>query len=108
MFLILGVSGCGNSKEAYLKKFESFVSVVEVDCESYSESKWESKEKKYEKLVGAEYEKFKKELNIEEQLKIVALKARYQAAKVKYHAIKALDKTEEGIQNFKKALDAAN
>ena len=70
------------SKESYLEKFETFVSEVSENYETFSDKDWEKKTEKYEKFSNEWYEKFEDDFTWQEKLKITGLKAKFQYYKV--------------------------
>ena len=66
------------SKESYLKKYETFVSDVSENYESYTGKDWTKKTERYEKFSGEWYEKFKNDFTWQEKLKITGLETKFQ------------------------------
>ena len=84
LLIYLMVVSCSTplSKESYLKKFDTFVSEISSNHESYSGKDWAKKTERYEKFSGDWYEKFKDDFTWQEKLKITGLKTKYQYYRV--------------------------
>jgi hypothetical protein len=65
------------TKESYLKKFQLFINEVRDNKSNYSEKDWQEADKKYNDYANILYEKFKKELFMEDELVITKCKASY-------------------------------
>ena len=95
---LLGSCGAPSTKEAYLEKYEAFVANVEKSFDEFSEKDWGKAAEEYEKFAGEWYNKFKDEFTTKENIKLAALK-------VRYNACRALDKTTTGIKELFESID---
>ncbi len=75
------------TKEAYLERFEDFMDEVSVEYRQYDESQWVKADKKFERLTGQWYDRYKDELSSREKLTISGYKVRYKT----YKGIKKID-----------------
>lgn len=77
LFIIIFFSCTNMTKESYLDNFQTFINEVRDDKSSYSEKDWQEADKQYNNYTVALYEKFRKELFIEDELIITRCKASY-------------------------------
>lgn len=64
------VSCAPTSKEKYLAQFDSFITQVSQERETYTEEDWQKMEQQYNKFTTEWYYKFAPELTIKEELRI--------------------------------------
>ena len=69
------LSGCGESKDSYVKDFTKFVEKVQAGADKYSKADWEEAEKKYIEFAETKYDKYSSELSTDEMIGITKLKA---------------------------------
>jgi hypothetical protein len=69
------------SKESYLKKFEKFVERVEKNHENFNKKDWKWADVTFGKFTNEWYREYKNKLTPEEELKVIALKLKYQSYK---------------------------
>lgn len=94
------------SKEDYLKKFEEFIERVEKEHKQYTQADWKSADKRFEKLSGDWYRKFKGEYTLEDQIRIKGFIVAYKMYKGKTDTGNILDNLfKEDIDDFQKRLD---
>ena len=90
-----------STKEDYLEQFKEFVTEVGENSSEYSDGQWESKQ--------AEYDKFEKELTMEEQMTVGTYIASFNYYKGVSKAGKAFEKLgeqfEETIDNLGKEAE---
>ena len=100
LFVMLLLGSCGEpaTKEAYLEKYEAFVVGVEKSFDEFNEKDWEKAAEEYEKFAGEWYNKFKDEFTSKENIKLAALK-------VRYNACCALNKTASGLKQLFESID---
>ena len=96
---VLGACDAPQTKEAYMEKYEAFVDDVSKNCKEYSDKDWEKAVEKYEKFVGEWYNKFKDDFSTRENLKLAALK-------VRFNACRAFDKAASGIKQLFESINA--
>ena len=78
------LSGCGESKESYVKDFTKFVEKVQAGADKYSKADWEEVEKKYIEFAETKYDKYSSELSTDEMIGITKLKATYLTIQTKH------------------------
>ena len=78
------LSGCGESKESYVKEF---VEKVQAGADKYSKADWEEVEKKYIEFAETKYDKYSSELSTDEMIGITKLKATYLTIQTKHGII---------------------
>lgn len=83
LMLLVLVSSC-DTKDRYLNNFETFVSDVELNGDSYSEQDWNAVAEEYDALVGDNLEEYSDQLTKEDYKQIGRLKARYHKAWIKH------------------------
>ncbi|EOS18273.1 MULTISPECIES: DUF6565 domain-containing protein [Parabacteroides] len=81
------LSGCGESKESYVKDFTKFVEKVQAGADKYSKADWEEVEKKYIEFAETKYDKYSSELSTDEMIGITKLKATYLTIQTKHGII---------------------
>ena len=98
-----------STKEDYLERFKEFVTEVGENSSEYSDGQWESKQAEYEKFTGEWYDKFEKELTMEEQMTVGTYIASFNYYKGVSKAGKAFEKLgeqfEETIDNLGKEAE---
>ena len=75
MAVMVMMTACQQTKEDYIKEFESFVEEVAEECEEYTEKQWEDVAKEFEALVK-QAEKYE-DLSTEEKLERYSRISRY-------------------------------
>ena len=98
-----------STKEDYLERFKEFATEVGENSSEYSDGQWESKQAEYEKFTGEWYDKFEKELTMEEQMTVGTYIASFNYYKGVSKAGKAFEKLgeqfEETIDNLGKEAE---
>jgi hypothetical protein len=75
MFMIVS---CGpQSKEAYLKRYDSFISEVDENRSKYSNEDWEKKNKEFQQFSDEWYKKFKGDFTWKEEITLTAHKVKF-------------------------------
>ena len=92
MAVMVMMTACQQTKEDYIKEFESFVEEVSEECEEYTEEQWEEVTKEFESLVkkAEEYQ----DLTTEEKLELAKVQAKYAGLQAK----KGIDKVIDGVK----------
>jgi hypothetical protein len=85
-------------KEAYMKDFNTFVTEISENYKTYDDKAWESQVKRYEKLSGEWYNKFKDEFTLQDEIVI-------KANKVKWHYYYNLNATTSTVKQLFESLD---
>ena len=76
--MALVLMGCSPlTKDSYMRKFERFTKEVSYDCNKYDSKDWEKMSRRYDKLSGKWYEKFRDELSMKELLLVRSYQARW-------------------------------
>lgn len=110
ILLFLVVCSCSSnieSKNAYLKRFDNFISRTDSNYLNYKENDWIISENEYNMLSKTEFEKFIDKLSEEEVAHINVLRGRYVGVKAKYKAHKAnvwLNNQTSKAKGFIKAI----
>ncbi|MDR2129747.1 MAG: hypothetical protein LBP56_01035 [Odoribacteraceae bacterium] len=86
------------SKEAYLEKYNAFISEISEHHESYDDETWEKQSEKYEKFSGEWYDQFKEELTLKDQITVKANQA-------KWYYYRNLNEATSTIKHLLDALD---
>ena len=94
MAMVVMMTACQQSKEDYIKEFESFVEEVSEECEEYTEKQWEEVAKKFEALVK-QAEKYE-DLSTEEKLELAKVQAKYAGIQTK----KGFNKMVDGVKDL--------
>lgn len=81
------LSGCGESKDSYVKDFTKFVEKVQANADKYSKTEWEEVNKKYIDFAETKYEKYSSELSTDEMIGITKLKATFLTIQTKHGII---------------------
>jgi hypothetical protein len=69
---------CGpQSKESYLKKYDSFIGEVGKNCAQYTEKDWEIKDREFKQLSDEWYNKFKDDFTLQDEVKLAANRVKY-------------------------------
>ena len=94
MAVMVMMTACQQTKEDYIKEFESFVEEVSEECEEYTEEQWEEVTKEFESLVkkAEEYQ----DLTTEEKLELAKVQAKYAGLQAK----KDIDKVIDGVKDL--------
>ncbi len=79
--LLISCSTAPQTKEQYLKSYESFVEDVKKNKEKYSDNEWKKADEKFSTLRNEMYEKFKGDLTTAEELTIGKYEFQYNLAK---------------------------
>lgn len=79
MVAVMGIfSACQPlNKNAYMNRFNNFVSEVEAKGDNYSENEWEKADEKFEKFSDAYYKKFAGDLTPDDRKQVGRLAAKY-------------------------------
>jgi hypothetical protein len=85
-------------KESYMKEFNSFVAEVSENYKTYDDKTWEKQVKKYEKLSGEWYNKFKEEFTLQDEIAI-------KANQVKWHYYYNLNAAMSTVKELFESLD---
>lgn len=100
LFACLLMTAC-QTKETYVKDFNSFVEKVQKEAADYTAEDWEKADKKFEMLSTENYTQFEQELSVEEKAEIMKLQATYAATKVKAGIKDAAKKVDGFIKGLK-------
>jgi hypothetical protein len=80
--LVFSLYACGPStKEAYLKKFESFIDDVSNERNNYTSEDWKEADKKYKQFNEELFDKFEDQLTFSEKATIYKYRVQYNAYK---------------------------
>lgn len=85
------------SKEAYLDQFNRFVDNVGESYKDYTDEMWEKKDRQFSKFTDEWYLKFKKELDVKEEITVKKLA-------IKYALYRSGDDLKGGLEEGIKAL----
>ena len=88
------LTSCQQSKEDYIKEFQSFVAEVTEECGEYTESDWKDAGEEFEALVK-KAEKYE-DWTAEETLELASIQAQYTALQAK----KGVKKVIEGVKDL--------
>jgi|GEM_PF-3144619 len=108
--LLIGISSCKapvDSKESYLKNYETFVNDIQKNKDDYSEKEWQEKDEEFKVFSDELYQKYNSELGIFEQIKI----AKYAVTYGSIRGVNALNKVledeeiEKSIEDLKRLWD---
>ncbi len=94
LILLLGLSSCKNTidtKESYLKEYESFIEEIKENKDEYSEEEWKKKDEKFTTFSDELYKKYEDELSFFEQARIAKYALQYGSTR----GIKALNNALE-------------
>lgn len=94
MAMMVMMTSCQQSKEDYIKEFESFVEEVSDECAEYTEEQWEDVAKEFEALVK-QAEQYQ-DLTTEEKLELAGIQAQYAGLQAK----KGINKMIDGVKDF--------
>lgn len=94
MAVMVMMTACQQSKEDYIKEFESFVEEVSEECADYTEDQWKDVAKEFEALVkqAEQYE----DLTTEEKLELAKVQAKYAGLQAK----KGINKVIDGVKDL--------
>lgn len=110
LILIVGFSSCVNqinSKETYLKEYESFIDEVKENKNKYDEDDWKKKDEEFTKFSQELYEQYDEELKLMEQARVAKYALQYGSIR----GIKALNNAldngelEDAIEEFTDIFD---
>ena len=88
------------TKDSYVKDFNSFIEKTEAKAEEYSEKDWEKADKTFDELSTTSYAKFKEELSDEEKGEIMRLQATYAGIKMKAGVKNAAKKANDFLNGL--------
>ena len=78
---VVFLNGCTfdecTSKSLYLVSFEQFIDKVKDDYKNYTDEDWEKADKRFKKLSGECFNKFKDKLDNEDKAKLIKFEAKY-------------------------------
>ena len=78
IFLLFSFIACRPfTKESYLKDYDTFITKIADEEPSYTESDWESTEKKFQKFNTDWYDHFSNDLTFAEKLTVTKLHTQY-------------------------------
>ncbi len=107
IIILFSAASCSapDSKEVYLDRFEKFVSKVGENHNDYKKSDWDYADERFKKYSQEWHKKFKEELTLKEELRVVALNVKYEAYRGKNKA-KDLYKEvlKEDVDKIKKKI----
>ena len=104
---LIGFSSCNktiDTKETYLKEYESFIEEIRENKDKYSEEDWKKKDETFTKFSEELYQKFENELSFFEQAKIAKHALVYGSTR----GIKALNQALEDGEIDKKIDEIAD
>ena len=94
MAMVVLITACQQSKEGYIKEFESFVEEIAEECADYTEEQWEDVAEEFELLVK-KAEKYQ-DLTAEDKLELAKVQANYAGLQAK----KSIDKVIDGVKDL--------
>ena len=94
MAMVVMMTACQQSKEDYIKEFESFVEEIAEECADYTEEQWEDVAEDFELLVK-KAEKYQ-DLTTEDKLELAKVQAKYAGLQAK----KGIDKVIDGVKEL--------
>jgi hypothetical protein len=78
LIIVFTFLSCGpQSKESYLKRYDSFIEEVGKNRSQYTAKDWEKKNEEFNQLSDEWYKKFKDDFTWREELKLTAHKVKY-------------------------------
>ena len=80
------------TKGQYINKFETFISTTESNYMAYDTDGWKKANAQFKELSEPDYNRFDKEMSVEERLKIDRLIGRYYSFVAKYQAAQVEEK----------------
>ncbi len=103
--LLIFLTGCNSdttvSKNAFLKKFRSFVEEVEQNYASYTEEDWDECDETFNTQSKIDYEKHKDKLTESEKKEVNNLIGRYNGYRLKGKSRIFIDDMDETIEEAK-------
>ncbi|MDR1631674.1 MAG: hypothetical protein LBR97_02145 [Dysgonamonadaceae bacterium] len=96
---VVCLSACSPmSKEAYLERFDEFVSEVSDNYKTYDSKAWAKQSEKYNKFLDEWYSKFKDEFTLKDEISIKANQA-------KWYYYRNLDDATSTVKQLLDAVD---
>lgn len=78
LLLLCTLSSCSPySKDAYMKKYQEFISTTQKNYKKYTENDWEKANSEYERFTGEWYKKFENDFTWKEELTLKKYKLQY-------------------------------
>ncbi len=107
--LLFSVFSCDpGSRLDYLREFDSFITEVSKDHQSYTDEEWVTLKEKYDLFAGEWYEKYEHELSFKDEMKVAGYKAKWLYC-YSFHkgGGKAVEKAEEAAGKAGDAVEDA-
>ncbi|MEO0472031.1 MAG: hypothetical protein AAF206_20555 [Bacteroidota bacterium] len=93
--MVFFLTACGQSKDAYLNEYHSFMEEVNEDYQDYDRDDWKEKNRELETFLNETYPELEEEMSNQEKAKVFSEAVRYYVQQSGDRAIKDLEDNHE-------------